>query len=209
MTSAVVLASAQSAVANAATGPDDEQFQQICERYGGLKREFEPALSAGARTYTASRYPNVESGCFDACKAMLDAGYAFVDVIKTDERRQLRRGYVVDRYAPDPDTGEIVHLGRIEAPTAPVEAVAVGSPMFFGRSIEVELEDGDFNTGGWRTPRIRGRAFGRIEGAFQGVRRVSDGALHGEGRFTLRGAARDVLNGADPVVASCPPRSGL
>ncbi|MFW5660277.1 MAG: hypothetical protein ACOC05_02690, partial [Oceanicaulis sp.] len=101
VSSAVILASAQSAVTNAAVSADDPQFAEICERYGGTRREFEPDLSAGARTYSASRYPNVQSGCFRACEAMLEAGYAFVDVIKTDERRQLRRGYVVDRYARD------------------------------------------------------------------------------------------------------------
>lgn len=182
---------------------DDPRFHALCERYAGDVREFEPDRSQGIRLYGHIRRYEDEAGCSLACMDRLDEGWAFVEVHAYQQRARIYGRRQIEVYVQGEDDGWPRRADDAQGYAAPVEAVIAGfGPIGPGpRGLEYRAE---FTGGGERILDLRGARQGRTRGRFTGLRRVEDGALYGQGRFSLFNRGTVMQGGVDGHVASCP-----
>lgn len=180
--------------------PDDPHFARLCERYGGVVREFEPDPAAGVRLHRLIDEHTDQAGCSLECVAYLANGYAFVEVVGYRNQARIMGRTQVEIYEVGPHAWRrdpVPAQGR----TAAFEAVILPKPRSRLRT-GGDL-DADFTHGGIRILEARGARHGQTRGTFAGFRRLEDGALSGEGRFSLFSRGSTVQGGGRRV-ATCP-----
>lgn len=195
--SASLVTEARNALTDPFVSADDAQFREYCSRYGGTVREFEPVKADGIRYYQYGELNDEFAFCGQFCRNLLEEGYAFVEMHVYEYGASPGAPFDVFRFVADPLTGEPKTVDRKGQAPAPVEQVYLNT--------QARNKDAFATRTGARNIQVEGRFAGELQGFFDGVRRIEDGALYGQGKFTLYvGASLDSRYIRGEKVASCP-----
>ena len=183
--------------------PDDPRFEALCDRYAGEIREFEPDPFEGVRLYGHIRRYDDDAGCDLDCLRWLEDGWRFVEVHAYRQRARIYGRRQIEVYVLSQEDAWPTRLDDAEGYSAPVEAViaAFDGIRPWPGGLEYRAE---FANDGERILHLRGARHGVTRGRFTGLRRLEDGALYGQGRFSLFNRGTVMQGGVDGRVASCP-----
>lgn len=171
---------------NATISVDDPRWVDACAQFSGIRHDFTPKSSSTVRIYD---FGTPQSACDGLCAELFEQGWGAV------ERAFQSDGQVssLPRLVLFSDGGETITIRS--GPRDPISGRAPLPPLYEAVRITPAPRTQSYMTDeidlqGRRTIAIDNVRPGRIEGEFIGVRRTRDGALLGEGRFTLRADPR-------------------